>query len=140
MEAIKRLQRGANIGKFNMSKPKTYIEQVEYDKRSIPGPASYQVDPANRSLKGGRFNMSKSKTEVEWICYRAAQIPAPGQYNVEESVPIGGKFNLVSTGLLLRIFKNPSPPFCYRLESARAERILARTDCGRVGKALTRPC
>lgn len=107
MEAIKRLQRGANIGKFNMSKPKTYIEQVEYDKRSIPGPASYEVDPANRNLKGGKFNMSKSKTEVEWICYRAAQIPAPGQYNLEESVPIGGKFNLVSTGLALAANHHP---------------------------------
>jgi len=95
MDAIKKLQRGATSGHFNMSKPKTYIEQVEYDNRHVPGPASYEL-PSAKNLKGGRFNMSKSKTEVEWICYRAAQVPAPGEYGVEERMPNGGKFNMVS--------------------------------------------
>ena len=95
MDAIKKLQRGASSGRFNMSKPKGFIKQVEYDTRNTPGPASYELPSAMKS-KGGRFNLSKSKTEVEWICYRASQVPAPGEYGVETRVPNGGKFNLVS--------------------------------------------
>ena len=115
MDAIKRLQRGASSGRFNMSKPKGYIEQVEYDTRNTPGPASYDL-PSGKNLKGGKFNMSKSKTEVEWICYRAAQLPAPGEYGVEQRVPNGGKFNMV----------RGSCPCCIPAHTRSLERLIKR--------------
>ena len=77
-----------------MSKPKTYLELVEYAAKGIPGPASYETGKTQQ-LKGGKFNMSNSKSDVEWIMHRSAQIPAPGEYFTSLKPPNGGKFNMV---------------------------------------------
>jgi len=37
MEALKRQEGSTNGGRFNMSKPKTFLESVEYATKGIPG-------------------------------------------------------------------------------------------------------
>lgn len=37
MQVIKKMQKGASGGRFNMSRPKTYLEALEYHSKNIPG-------------------------------------------------------------------------------------------------------
>jgi len=87
-----KLARGSNNGRFNMSNPKTYLDEAVYSHKGKPGPAAYNTtkDPG---VKGGKFNMSKSKGEIDWIVYRTSQLPAPGVYDAWNPARTGGKFS-----------------------------------------------
>ena len=68
-------------GRFNLSKPKTYIEQHVYDKQDLPTPGRGQPHNGFSTLddRGGRFNMSQPKTYIEQHVYDKRDMPTPGR-------------------------------------------------------------
>ena len=68
-------------GGFNMSKPKSYIEEHVHSKKDVPCPGSSQPKGGFSTLEtsGGNFNMSKPKSYIEEHVHNKKDVPDPGR-------------------------------------------------------------
>lgn len=64
-------------GKFNESRPKSWIDWNIYLSRSIPGPATYAPHLAPNLPKGGKFNAARTPSALDMAIMRARDLPGP---------------------------------------------------------------
>ncbi|GBG27486.1 Hypothetical Protein FCC1311_037082 [Hondaea fermentalgiana] len=64
-------------GKFNESRPKSWIEWNVYLTKGQPGPAAYAPHLAPNLPKGGKFNAARTPSALDLAIARARDLPGP---------------------------------------------------------------
>ena len=99
-------------GKFNLSKPKTALEEYIYSKEYIPGPGTYNYS-ALRNDSGAAFYSNVDRTSSTALGNAKEVSPGPGYYNTERGE------NYVNP-VRVTTFPNFSPP-------TSLERVIKKT-------------
>jgi hypothetical protein len=74
--------------KFNESRPKSYLDWVEYFSKQLPSPNKYRVGGKTRRncspevASGGRFTSSARPSFINDETRRVSDHPAPSDYNI----------------------------------------------------------
>ena len=69
-------------GRFNVHRPKSFIDDVYSEEIEKVGPADYHPQHPNLGLpNGGRFNISNAKSDIEWLVHVHKSQPGPADYD-----------------------------------------------------------
>jgi len=71
-------------GRFNVSRPRNFVEEEVYLTRHNTAPGQYEIS-RNLTTPGGSFSNARPKSDVDWKIFRAKQRPGPGDYEYKSS-------------------------------------------------------